>query len=646
MFYFLSSIVGSMVMPLNPEKKNLLRWVILFFLGNIFFLWVIGIRYISLFSYQWVPLEFSQLSKSLQWASGIFLVATYFSHLALLNLLLILLFIPGVLILYRHPRLIYFFAILIASLTAIYLYADTVIYNLYHFHLNGIILRLLENEFSAKVLGGSNEELFSIFLIMAAIFFLNTLYALLLWHYIILKNNARNITKHLFIFLGVAFYCSYMLLSYASKNDAALSEFKNMTRFIPAYDMVLNSLVKDTSKICLLTTAKKSFIYPLMQSKDKLHYPLHVIANQTSAEKYNLVLIVVDAWRADMLNTEIMPNTVKFSQQASLFNRHYSGGNATISGIISLFYSLPGTYWDSISKEHISPILINELLKNNYQMGIFASASLEKPNFRDVIFARVNAALVNQDGKTPFDRDAQITKEFKNFIQASRSNPNPFFSFVFYDGAHSYCSYPENLIPLKPVKESCNRMQYTRTGDSALYFNRYKNSLLIIDKRIEQLLDALQQNHLLKNTIVIITGDHGEEFNDNHRGFMGHASNYSVSQVRTPLIIYWPRTKPFVYEHITSHYDIVPTLMKRLFGNTNSYADYSVGMDVFDPAPRPYLIISSYLNFGIVDQRSIVSIDKEGNFSFTDKYLNPLPNTQLNLANLKFAFDDLRRFFY
>jgi membrane-anchored protein YejM (alkaline phosphatase superfamily) len=114
----------------------------------------------------------------------------------------------------------------------------------------------------------------------------------------------------------------------------------------------------------------------------------------------------------------------------------------------------------------------------------------------------------------------------------------------------------------------------------------------------------------------------------------------------TPLIIYWPHVQPFVYEHLTSHYDIVPTLMKRLFNNTNSFADYSIGMDIYDPAPRPYFIISSYLNFGIVDQQSIVNIDKEGNFTLTDKNLHPLPNTQLNLNNLKYAFADLRKFYY
>jgi membrane-anchored protein YejM (alkaline phosphatase superfamily) len=630
----------------NSEKKNLLRWVILFFLGNIFFLWVIGISYISLFSYQWVPLEFSQLSKSMQWVSGFFLVATYFSHLALLNLLLILLFIPGVLLFYRRPSVIYFFAILAASFTTIYLYADTVVYNLFHFHLNGTILRVLQNEFSASVLGGSNREVVTIFLIMTIIVFLNTLYALILRHFIVLKNKGKNIAKYIFTFLAIAFYCSYMLLFFAAKNDIALTELKNITRFLPFNEVALNSLVKDTSKICLLTTDKKSYIFPLIQSKDKLHYPLHKIAGQTSAAKYNLVVIAVDAWRADMLNPQIMPNTVKFSQQSSLFNHHYSGGNATISGIISLFYSLPGTYWGSIEEEHTTPVLIDELLKNHYQMGIFASATLEKPNFRDVIFSSVYNALTNQSGKTPFDRDIQITQEFKKFIASTRNNPNPFFSFVFYDGAHSYCSYPENLLPIKPVKESCNRVQYIHTNDSALYFNRYKNSLMIIDARIKEVLDTLQQNHLLEKTIVIITGDHGEEFDDNHQGYLGHASNYSVSQVLTPLIIYWPHVQPFVYEHLTSHYDIVPTLMKRLFNNTNSFADYSIGMDIYDPAPRPYFIISSYLNFGIVDQQSIVNIDKEGNFTLTDKNLHPLPNTQLNLNNLKYAFADLRKFYY
>ncbi len=630
----------------HEAQKKLARWVTLFFLGNICFLWVIGIGYISLFSYQWLPLEFSHLSKTMQWVSGIFLVATYLSHLALLNLFFILFFIPAVLLFYRSARIIHVIAILAASLTTMYLYADTVVYNLYHFHLNATLLRVLENEFNAKGLGGSNWEMMVILLMVALIVFLNVIYAALLQRFLKRKNSGNHITKYFLSFLAVTFYCSYMLLFFATKNDSTLSEFKNLTRFLPFNEFALNNLVKDTSKICLLTTDKKSYIYPLVQSKDKLHYPLHSITDAPGALKYNVVIIMVDAWRADMLNSEIMPQTLKFSQQAARFNQHSSGGNATISGIISLFYSLPGTYWGSIEKQHTTPLLIDEFIKNQYQMGIFASATLEKPNFREVIFSRVDDALANQSGKTPFDRDIQVTQEFKKFIATSHNNPQPFFSFVFYDGAHSYCGYPENLAPLKPAQENCNRLRYNATRDTELYFNRYKNSLMIIDARIKEIIDTLQQNNLLEKTIVIITGDHGEEFNDNHQGYLGHASNYSVAQVHTPLIIYWPHTKPIVYEHFTSHYDIVPTLMKRLFHNSNAFADYSVGMDIYDPVPRPYFIISSYLNFGIVDHENIVNIDKDGNFYLTDKALKPLPTNQLNVTNLKFAFIDLRKFYY
>ncbi|WP_306686870.1 sulfatase-like hydrolase/transferase [Candidatus Coxiella mudrowiae] len=53
------------------------------------------------------------------------------------------------------------------------------------------------------------------------------------------------------------------------------------------------------------------------------------------------------------------------------------------------------------------------------------------------------------------------------------------------------------------------------------YLNRYRNAAHFDDALVGQVLQALKGHQLLKNTIVIITADHGEEFNENHQNYWG-----------------------------------------------------------------------------------------------------------------------------
>ncbi|SFV67416.1 Predicted hydrolase [hydrothermal vent metagenome] len=74
--------------------------------------------------------------------------------------------------------------------------------------------------------------------------------------------------------------------------------------------------------------------------------------------------------------------------------------------------------------------------------------------------------------------------------------------------------------------------------------------------------------------------DHGQEFYEH--GYYGHNSAYDMQQARCTFIFKdQNETKPEVVHHMTSHLDVVPTLMKRL-GVTNPYSDYSHGENLFD----------------------------------------------------------------
>ena len=65
----------------------------------------------------------------------------------------------------------------------------------------------------------------------------------------------------------------------------------------------------------------------------------------------------------------------------------------------------------------------------------------------------------------------------------------------------------------------------------------------------------------MENTIIVVVGDHGEEFNE----FGRFAHSYSLKNVQTstPFIMHIPNTKKTQF-NITSHADIMPTIIDYL----------------------------------------------------------------------------------
>jgi arylsulfatase A-like enzyme len=66
----------------------------------------------------------------------------------------------------------------------------------------------------------------------------------------------------------------------------------------------------------------------------------------------------------------------------------------------------------------------------------------------------------------------------------------------------------------------------------------YDDSIAFLDDQLGRLLDALQSRGLLENTLVIITGDHGESFGDHH--VFRHGSALYIDQIAVPLVFLSP----------------------------------------------------------------------------------------------------------
>jgi membrane-anchored protein YejM (alkaline phosphatase superfamily) len=83
-------------------------------------------------------------------------------------------------------------------------------------------------------------------------------------------------------------------------------------------------------------------------------------------------------------------------------------------------------------------------------------------------------------------------------------------------------------------------------------------------------------------------------------GFWGHNSTFVDQQVRTPLVIYKPGMKPLVSDQMTSHMDVVATIMP-LLGVSNPSNDYAIGYNLLAGEKRDHTYISDWDKVTYVD---------------------------------------------
>ena len=96
-------------------------------------------------------------------------------------------------------------------------------------------------------------------------------------------------------------------------------------------------------------------------SERELDWPSQPLSWERPASTPNVLVLVLDSLRGDMLTQENMPRTWAFSQNARVYEDHWSGGNCTRHGIFTLLYGLPGNYWEPTLRSQRSPVLLDVL---------------------------------------------------------------------------------------------------------------------------------------------------------------------------------------------------------------------------------------------------------------------------------------------
>jgi uncharacterized protein len=343
-----------------------------------------------------------------------------------------------------------------------------------------------------------------------------------------------------------------------------------------------------------------------------LAYPLRPMQCQAPADEAdpNILFILLESWRGDAFDAEVTPHMHGFGERSTVFANHFSSGNATPSGVFSLFYGLHPTYWTAVKANSAAihnPVLIDELEARDYAFGIFADSHFERHKIKDTIFRGIP---VHEDfgGATADENDRELTEQLADFALASHESETPFFGFAFYKSTHFGYYYPSDrdlFTPARPLN-----VALVRPGqDPTPFVNHYLNAVSYVDALVGDLLARLEAAGVLDHTIVVITSDHGEEFDDNGDGYWGHTGNFTAFQTQVPLVVYLPERSPKHVTRTTTHVDLPPTLLQEGLGCPQDPRDYSNGLNLFDPVPVDRaLVMASYVNHAIVTDDNVFSV--------------------------------------
>lgn len=527
-------------------------------------------------------------------------------------------------------------AVTLFGIAQVVIFTNVKVFSLYHFHLNGMVLNLLFSGALLENLAFSQSMWLSIAGVVLIVLITQLVAAKLSRN---LLRPKRYSNRHHF---GV-FFAGYVGLQLVSGYADALGweHITGQNRYIPW--MPQTTMRSTLEKMGVDVVEKKTNQLSVNNSLDQLSYP-HQPLQCNQDKPLNILMLVVDSLRADQLTAEIMPHTYGLKNRSLVFNNHFSTGNATRYGLFSLMYGLSPSYWKPMLATEQGSILLERTQALGYEHFIYGSSTLTFPEFDRTIFSALRDRLQQGQHKNSAANDADITRRLLEDLQKLPGD-QPFFGFLFYDAAHAFHLPADYPRPFQPLLEKVNYLDLDKDSDPLPFLNLYKTTVHYIDRLIGHTLTTLEAQGRLDSTLVVITSDHGQEFNETGNNFWGHNSNFSQWQTKVPLVILWPGKSAASIDTLSSHEDLVPSLLHEAFGCTNPSSDYSTGYSLFDlPATGRGILLESWTDRAILYDNHLFLIDPLGDIDPVDLDYQPVEQQELPPTVLAEQVERMSRF--
>jgi membrane-anchored protein YejM (alkaline phosphatase superfamily) len=331
----------------------------------------------------------------------------------------------------------------------------------------------------------------------------------------------------------------------------------------------------------------------------------------TLSEKPDIYIFIIESLREDFLTTEIAPNLNQFKAENFSTPLAISGANGTQVSWFSIFYSKFPFYFNKIKLPEWgkgSPAL-QTLKKMGYSIDVLSSARLSFYQMDKLIFGE-KEKLANFSYFFPFGTDTKAyesdQRAMASLIERSNEKSSGGRCFiVFLESTHFGYSWPDKSFSrFQPTVDKINYLSILFSKDDLEKIkNRYRNSIYFLDALFGKFVEGLKETGSWDNSVVVVTGDHGEEFYE--QGHLFHASNLSKMQTTVPIYYKFGKEWNLKANEIGSHIDIFPTLFHYLLKDEKPVLDFFDGESIFCQNKFPYAF-SARFNAGRIPYEMLI----------------------------------------
>jgi arylsulfatase A-like enzyme len=326
----------------------------------------------------------------------------------------------------------------------------------------------------------------------------------------------------------------------------------------------------------------------------------------------NIFVIAVESFNANFVHSktpegkEFTPFFNSLSRRGVLLERFYGNSVQTARGQLSLLCSILPSMKRKVFTSHRSLRLhcLPEILREKgYQTMFFTGGddlgfdrtreAMKRLGFRDIkAMDRKFAEGIDNKYRWGWGvQDNMLYRRVFEFLdereggleEESLGAPRKYFVFIATISNHmKFDEMPPDQRHLYPEPEGPG------------YFQNYSNSIFLSDHYMREFFFKLGRRKYLRNSIVVIVGDHGfpiDEHGNHHNEVAAFEENF-----RTPALLLWEGRLPprVLKDRAFSQVDIAPTLMSLLGLDADNHF---IGRSVFGRdagAPRTAHLIQPY----------------------------------------------------
>lgn len=375
---------------------------------------------------------------------------------------------------------------------------------------------------------------------------------------------------------------------------------------------------------------------------------------------FNIILITVDALRADHLSTygykyQTSPNIDEFADKSIVFEYAYCPIPKTSASFASLMTGLHPFIHKTrpnrdILKEKYITLAEVLKLKGYHNFAVVDNGNLSHKFKFHQGFDQYIEVWNETEGKK--ESSPYITKATIDFLMENEKKP--FFLWAHYIETHSPYLPPSQFIEDRPKGRKIKnidqkiiageRKHMDKNSHEGDFLSLYDAAVKFTDSEVGKILDLIFKRGYDEDSIIIISADHGEDLGE-YNYFYNHGPLTFQHSIRVPLIMYIPGENSRRIRYPVSLMDIYPTILDKL----GLSLPYEVqGINLLEKPKQRFLYIIGpnatrsvvYENYHLikVEPRMSDKLNLE-NVYFFDIYKDPYETE--NISDVKKDLQDL-----